>query len=198
MAQNQSDAVSRVVAQLLLALAQVPVRVLQGPAHGLERRHDASSSSSFPWVVAAAARAAAGGRKHVVVTEKAGESREMSGHEAMGQVEDEHRTQRDRRALAGQDDDGLLASARWTSSKVASSVRTPSCCCSPRAGGRGKVVAHRYPIAVGAAADDHRISAVGGLAHLDEAHCRQAQDPSICSSSCRRSRLHRPSPRLWP
>jgi hypothetical protein len=102
----------------------------------------------------------------------------MSGHEAMGQVEDEQGHKEDRRALASQDFDGLLAELAIDVVEAGLERQDAELLLLAASGAEeGELVAHRCPIAVGAAADDHRISAVGGLAHLDEAHCRQAQNP---------------------
>src|SRR5207244_10750820 len=78
----------RVVAEHLLARTQIRVRLLQRPAHGLERRDHVVE------LVVLRGRSPLQRERwrrpeHVVVTEEAGERREMSRDQPVSEVEDE-------------------------------------------------------------------------------------------------------------
>ena len=167
----------RVVAEHLLARTQIRVRLLQRPAHGLERRDHVVE------LVVLRGRSPLQRERwrrpeHVVVTEEAGERREMSRDQPVSEVEDEQGYDEDRCALAGQDDDGLLAERAIDVIEAGLERQHAELVLLAARGTKERELApHRRAIAAGPPADDHRIAAVGGLAHLDEAHGREAQDP---------------------
>src|SRR5262249_22830302 len=163
-----------IVAEPLFALLEILVGALQALTHALEGRKDVVE---FVLLLGGAPLQAQWWRRlaQIVLSEKSGQCGQVLRDKPVSDVEDKKGDEENLRALADQDDDRLLEEGvmdlveRGFNRQHAKLLLLAA-----RRMDKRECAAHRGMVLAATAAHHYRIGAIAGLAHLDEAHGRQA------------------------